>query len=310
VIGSQIYRYRKVSGLVEKQQTKWVVIGLTISLGTFLLVILVASFIYTAELPPLVNGALSIAITILFGLIPVWIGIAITRYRLWDVEVIINRALIYGPLSAILAGIFAASVVVINGLARELFGEDATTTAGVVSALVIASIFQPLRSGLEKWINVRFYPESIDLHREFVEFSPEIRSVIKLKDLLRIVAAKTAGLVNVRHAAVLLARKGGSYRRVQAHPTARGVASLKPNKKLQAELDKGRAVSKGEQQGLLVPIYLKRIRKHDVIGILDIGPRINRTGFSSDDKKALAQLGAEIGTSIYTAQLRAKDPNG
>jgi hypothetical protein len=307
ILAVQIYRYRRVSSAVEKQQTKWVVIGLTISLGGFVLSILIGEFLYGDNWPPVFDGIVSLIITFLFALIPIWIGIAIMRYRLWDVEVIINRALIYGLLSAILAGIFAASVVVINSLARELFGEEATTTAGVVSALIVASIFQPLKGGIEKWINTRLYPDNINLNKEFIEFSPEFRSSIRLKDLLRVVVQKMVGLVNAQHASIMLVDRSGSFRRTEAHPSkALATAVLKPDKALRAELQKGKVVSKGNQQGLWVPLYVRRLRAHDVIGVLDIGPRKDKSGFSSDDKRALSNLGAEIGASIYAAQLRER----
>lgn len=307
IVATQIYRYRKVSSVTEKQQTKWVVIGLTISLGGFILSILLGEFLYGDNWPPVFDGAVSIVITFLFALIPIWIGVAIMRYRLWDVEVIINRALIYGALSALLAGIFAASTVIINSVARELFSEEATTTAGVVSALVVASVFQPLRSRIEKWINTRLYPDNINLNKEFIEFTPEFRSSIHLKDLLRVVAQKTVGLVNVKQAAILLADSRGGFRRVESYPLrAQSKAALKPDKTLQAEFRKGKVVSKGNRQGLWVPLYVRRLRSHDVIGVLDIGPRRDKNGFSSDDKKALGNLGAEIGASIYAAQLREK----
>ena len=81
LLGFQIYRYRKFSGAVEKQQTKWVVIGLAISLGGFLVLVLLGGVFYNDQPPPLVDVIISIAISLLFALIPVWIGIAITRYR-------------------------------------------------------------------------------------------------------------------------------------------------------------------------------------------------------------------------------------
>lgn len=256
MLGSQIYRYRMVSGPVEKQQTKWVVIGLSISLGGFLLFILVGGFFYEDQPPPLVDGIISLAITLLFALIPVWIGIAITRYRLWDVEVIVNRALIYGPLSATLAGIFAASIALINLAAKDFFGTESTATATVVAALFVATIFTPLRTRIETWVNKRFYPDNVNLIKEFIEFSPEVRSVIGLKHLLAIVAKRTTGLVNVEHTALLLARNTG-FRRVAAYPSAAGgAASFRPNKAMQTEFQKGHAISKGDQRGLWVPIFV------------------------------------------------------
>jgi hypothetical protein len=308
IAGSQIYRYRKVSSAIEKQQTKWVVIGLAFSIGGF--TILLGGFSLYPNWEETQFGLVTIVLDLLvyffLSSVAIFIGIAILRNRLWDIEVVINRALIYGPLSAFLAGVFAASVALINQFAKESFGAEATTTAAVISALVVASVFQPLKGRIEKWINTRIYPDSINLHKEFIEFSPEVRSVIGLKDLLKVVVQKTAGLVNAQHTAILLVGRPG-FSRVAAYPSAsKGAATYKPDKSTQAELQKGRAVSKGNQQGLWVPLYLRRMRNHDVIGVLDVGQRANKTGFSSDDKKALAALGAEIGTSIYTAQLRER----
>lgn len=300
---SQMYRYRKVSSLEEKQQTKWVVIGLSVSLGGFLLSVLGIGIFYNDQPPPLVDGIVSLVTTVLFALIPIWIGIAITRYRLWDVEVVVNRALIYGPLSAILAGVFAASVALINLAARDFFGTESTATATVAAALFIATIFQPLRTRIETWVNKRFYPDNANLIKEFIEFSPEVRSVIKLKQLLEVVTRRASALLNVEHAAILLG-SNAQFRRAASYPSAgKASAVIKPDKAVRAQLQKGQTVARGKNI-LWVPLYLQRVRSHDVLGVMVLGPRKNRAGYSSDDKKALSKLGAEIGVSIYTAQLR------
>jgi K+-sensing histidine kinase KdpD len=243
---------------------------------------------------------------VLFALIPIWIGIAITRYRLWDVEVVVNRALIYGPLSAILAGVFAASIAVINLAARDFFGTESTATATVVAALFIATIFQPLRTRIETWVNKRFYPDNANLIKEFIEFSPEVRGVIKLKQLLDVVTRRATALLNVEHAAILLEHKG-EFRRAAAYPpAAKAEAVIRPDKAVRTELQKGHTVARGRTV-VWVPVYLHRVRNHDVLGVMELGPRKNKTGYSSDDKKALSKLGAEIGVSIYTAQLRESE---
>jgi hypothetical protein len=303
-MGSQIYRYLRVPNLVQREQTKWVVIGLTASL-----LISIPAGIPNRIVQPgsLLHVVFVVLNTLSFSLLAVALSIAIRRNRLWDIEVVVNRALIYGPLSAILAGIFAASVALINQFAKESLGAEATTPAAVISALIVASVFQPLRGRIERWINGRWYPETVDLRREFIEFTPEVRSVIGLKDLLSVIATKTVGLLGVQYAAILIADGEAGFRCMEAHPAGNhGIDQLKPDASLQTQLQKGHAVSKGSQQGLWVPLYLRRLRNHDVIGVLDVGPRRDGKGFSSDDKKGLSQLGAEIGTSIYTAQLREK----
>lgn len=303
LVFSQVYRYRKVSSLEQKQQTKWVIIGLSISLGGFLLLIMAGGIFYNGRPPPLVGGVISLVVTLLLALIPIWIGIAITRYRLWDVEVVVNRALIYGPLSAILAGVFAASIALINLAARDFFGTESTASATVVAALLIATIFQPLRTRIESWVNKRFYADNANLIKEFIEFSPEVRSVIYLKPLLEVVTRRAAGLLNVEYAAILLGSKG-EFRRAAAYPSAaKASAVIRPDKAARAELQKGHTVARG-RNGFWMPLYLQRVRSHDVLGVMELGLRKNKTGYSSDEKKALSKLGAEIGLSIYTAQLR------
>lgn len=303
-LGSQIFRYVRRSNLIQRQQTKWVLAGAVASL----VLSLPSGFPNRLVQPGSLVHVISVVFnTISFSVIALALSVAIQRHRLWDIEVLVNRALIYGPLSAILAGVFAASVALINQIARESLGAQATTMAALVSALIVASVFQPLRTRIERWINSRWYPDSIDLEREFIEFSPEVRSVIRLGDLLSIVAAKTVGLLGVQYAAILLADPAGDFLRVETYPVgSETIERLKPEASLLMQLQKGHAVPKGNQQGLLVPLYLRRMRSHDVVGILDVGPRRDQHGFSSDDRKALSHLGAEIGTSIYTAQLREK----
>jgi hypothetical protein len=302
-LGGQIYRYARASSVLERQQTKWVMLGIAASVllsapaGIPNRVIQPGSAIHVAAVAANVASFSAVAIAV---------GIAIRRHQLWDIEVVVNRALIYGPLSAILAGIFAASVVIINAVARELLGEEATTAAGVASAVLVASVFQPLRTRVERWINTRLYPDSINLNREFVEFLPEVRNAIGLRDLLPILTAKVANLLGVTHTAILLVDQQGNFRKAQAYPNGGRPFRFKPDPNVRAELQQGRVVSKGNQRGLWAPVYLRRMRGCEVIGVLDIGPRRDQTGFSGDDKRALSQLGSEIGISVYTAQLRAR----
>jgi hypothetical protein len=302
-LGAQVHRYARVSSVLERQQTKWVVLGLAASI----LLSIPAGIPNRVIQPGTAVHVVSVVLNVVsFSALAIAVGIAIRRHRLWDIEVIVNRALIYGALSAVLAGIFAASVVLINAVVRDFSGEEATTTAGVVSAILVASVFQPLRTWVEKWINAHLYPDSINLKREFVEFLPEVRNVIRLRELLLILTAKLAGLLGVTHTAIFLANRKGAFRRAQAYPAGTELGDFNPDPRLRTELLRGRVVSKGDQQGLWAPLYLPRARDREVIGVLDIGPRKNRTGFSGDEIRALSQLGAEIGISVYTAQLRAR----
>jgi hypothetical protein len=152
LVVAQIYRYRRVSEQIARQQTKWVVFGFTVAIVAFVGVVLIG-WIYEATQsgsPELLYesvGALAIALSAL--LIPLSIGIAILHYRLWDIDLVINRALVYGPLSAVLTGVFASTDLLLHKLFFHFSGVEETPLTYVGAVLVIAVAFQPLRKRIE-----------------------------------------------------------------------------------------------------------------------------------------------------------------
>jgi len=108
LVGLQIYRYRRVSTFWERQQTKWVVFGLALALGGFALFLIIANLFHPFESPNLSEAGVLLPTTVSYGLllfIPVSIAIAILRSQLYDIDTIINKALVYGLLTALLAGV-------------------------------------------------------------------------------------------------------------------------------------------------------------------------------------------------------------
>jgi len=303
------FNHRKVSTPAQREQTKWLIVALALNV---LLVIGTSIAQYAAsESSAGDNVAFYLLIANAFEflgnlLLVLSVGIAILRYRLWDIDVVVNRTLIYGPLSLILAAIFAVSVALINQSTRQLFGTEATTTAAVVSAVIVALFFQPVRARIEKWINKRVYPEN-NLARELVELSPDIRNLLSLQEIARIVAQRVTRVLNSREGAVYLATGGNSYTLAAASQARPSSASrLKPTAKMQADLSAGRVVS-SDKIHLLVPLYVPRLRSKELVGLLTISERKDGRGYSSDDRRALVDLGGEVGTAIYAGQLRMKN---
>jgi hypothetical protein len=150
LIFAQVYRYLQVSGPVERQQTKWVVFGLAIALAGSVLVVL-PTLLYPTLLRPGVPRMLYMLIevpvtNVLLLLIPLSIGVAILRYHLWDIDMIINRTLVYGTLSAVLAAIFALTeALVIPFVVKHVLGKSNDSLNVGVSAVIIAVLFEPLR---------------------------------------------------------------------------------------------------------------------------------------------------------------------
>lgn len=164
-VAAQVHRYRKVSTPLERQQTKWVVIAIAIQVLAF--GIILAPIPQTAShLIRTVQGVVTYHLYVItFLLIPVALFIAIRRYRLWDIDFLINRSLIYGALTAALLAAFAASVFVLRIIFGWLTGGVQSPLALGLSMLVVGLAFQPTRQWLKHFVDRRFYGIEIDYER-------------------------------------------------------------------------------------------------------------------------------------------------
>ncbi len=182
---AQIYRYVRVSGLAQRQQTKWVVFGLAAT----------SVVILGREVPLLIFPSLSTSSSPYFlistyvypfglMLIPLTLGIAIRRYRLWDIDILINRTLVYGALTAFLALVYFGLVVALQALFKAITGQvGASPLVIVISTLAIAALFQPLRRRIQKIIDRRFYRRKYDAARTLAAFNATLRNEVDLSQL-------------------------------------------------------------------------------------------------------------------------------
>jgi MFS family permease len=175
---AQMYRYRYVSTLVQRQQTKWVVYGFTANMvvvvGAFL-----PALIFPRSLYPLVFLLVFNCTMLLY---PFTMGIAILRYRLWDIDVLINRTLVYGSLTVILTGVYVGLVIGLQALLRGIISQD-SGVAIVLSTLAIYFLFQPLRHRLQQLIDRRFYRRKYDAAKVVAAFSDTLRHEVDLDTL-------------------------------------------------------------------------------------------------------------------------------
>ena len=183
-----LYRYRRVSTPLQRQQIKWVVFASSIVLleasVANLVLSVVPSYFPALVLSPQLNQLVLLLTYSLPVLIPLSIGIALLRYRLWDIDRVINRTLAYGTLSATLALIYVGSILLLQFLLRELTGQFAQNQIAIVgSTLVIAALFQPLRRGIQSRIDRRFYRRKYDAVRTIAAFSATLRGEIDLHTL-------------------------------------------------------------------------------------------------------------------------------
>jgi hypothetical protein len=115
-------------------------------------------------------------------LIPISFGVAILRSRLFDIDILINRTLVYLTLTAILAGIYAGLIIALQSLLRSILNQN-NAVAIVVSTLVIAALFQPLRRRIQAIIDRRFFRRKYDAARTLAAFSATLRNEVDLDQL-------------------------------------------------------------------------------------------------------------------------------
>ncbi len=183
-VGAQVYRYRRMSDPVQRQQTKWVVLGMA---GT-VLAMLAYFFLFEPIGLALQPGWLKfriVATAIMLAmilLVPLTLAFAILRYRLWDIDVIVRRTLVYAVLTATLALVYFGSVTLLTGLFSSITGQQ-SALAIVVSTLLIAALFSPLRRQVQNWIDRRFFRKKYDAQQVLARFAVTARDETDLDAL-------------------------------------------------------------------------------------------------------------------------------
>ena len=184
-VGSQVYRYRRTSDLVRRQQTKWVVFGIVVGFGGYLALVAVQGALFgfdQAETSLLTDMFFQTMTPTLFLAIPLSIGLAVLRSGLWDIDVVINRTLVYGALTVSLATVYVGGVVILQYIFRALTGSE-SQLAVVASTLVIAALFTPLRRRVQAFIDRRFYRRKYDAAKTLEAFSAKLQNETDLEDL-------------------------------------------------------------------------------------------------------------------------------
>ena len=168
-LSSLLIRLRRSRG-VEREQVKWFAYALAV-LTTSAILYLVASETMDIRWLGWVGSVLVMAGTV--GL-PVAVGVAILRYQLYNIDVLINRTLVYGSLTAMLVGVYVGSIVVLEGLLSALPGQG--SQLGIVaSTLTVAALFNPLRRRTQGFIDRRFYRRKYDARKTLESFSARLR---------------------------------------------------------------------------------------------------------------------------------------
>jgi hypothetical protein len=178
---AQVYRYRWVSGPSQRQQTKWVVFGVVAALGGSCMLLLLSHIVQGGLLSSMVGNT---AYYLLMLLIPLSIAVAILRYHLYNIDLLINRTLVYGSLTALLAAVYFGGVAATQAIFRAITDqEQQPQLAIVVSTLVIAALLMPLRRRIQSFIDRRFYRSKYDARKTLEAFSAQLRDETNLDTL-------------------------------------------------------------------------------------------------------------------------------
>ena len=180
VISSVFVRLRRAGG-VEHQQIKWFAYAVAANAIAVILAYVIPGLIQTPLWFERVGFALN---NIVIPAIPIAIGIAILRYRLYEIDLLINRTLVYGSLTVMLALVYSGGVATTQAVFRTLTGqEQQPQLAVVVSTLAIAALFSPLRRGIQTFIDRRFYRRKYDTRKTLEAFSVKLRDETDLNAL-------------------------------------------------------------------------------------------------------------------------------
>jgi len=182
---SLFVRLRRAIG-IERQQLKWFVYAAAANVSGTTLAYIIPGVIDTPRWFEWAGFAVNI---VFIPAVPIAIGIAILRYRLYDIDLIINRTLVYGSLTATLALLYVGGVLALQGAFRTLTGQE-SQLAVVASTLTIAALFNPLRRRIQSFIDRRFYRRKYDARKTLEAFNTRLRDEVDLDSL-------TASLVTV-----------------------------------------------------------------------------------------------------------------
>jgi hypothetical protein len=204
---AQVYRYRTASSPLQRQQTKWFLFGASVAViiivGLTVLPFLFPSLGQAGSFYQFVTIPAYIVITLIF---PLCLGLAILRYRLWDIDIIIHRTLVYSTLTVVLAVIYEVSVITLQSLTSGLTFIRGNQLAIVASTFLIGGLFKPVHDRTRALIDRRFYRRKYDAAKTLAAFNATIRDEVDLNQLCAKLTAVVDETMQPAHVSLWLCR--------------------------------------------------------------------------------------------------------
>lgn len=172
-----VARYR-AGGPVERVQLRWLLFAGAAFVFVYVTLLVVQMVDVRGADAPL-SLAQAIALPVAVALVPLAIGAAVLRYRLWDIDIVIRRTLVYAPLTAIMAGVFSASM----GLTQRLFGSltGGSETTSVLTTVIVVAAFDPIKRSLTRFVDARF-KEAPDAMKRWHDYGASLQAFLDLRD--------------------------------------------------------------------------------------------------------------------------------
>ena len=273
----QIYRYRRVSSPLERQQTKWVVFGLA---GPTLVNVLVSALALLApeavEHQALVLLAYNEASFLLVLAFPLAFGVAILRYRLWEIDLLINRTLVYGTLTLSVIGLYVLFVVGLGSLVQT----QGNLLPSLLATGVIAVLFQPLRARLQQGVNHVLYGERDEPARVLTRLGHRLEATLTPEAVLPAIVETVAQALKLPAAAITWTTAEGD-----AEPHTGAIYG-----ELHAQTDQ-----------TAVPLVYQQER----VGDLVLALRTPGEDLTPADHRFLRHLAPQIGVAVHAVRLTA-----
>ena len=269
--GSQLYRYLRVSDPVQRQQTKWVVFGMTLAvLGVVGFTLPLYVYPSLAQFGSPYAFVMEAGVSASMLMIPLSISVAILRYRLFDIDVLINRALVYGALSASIVTIYALVV----GACGLLFQRQDSVPVAVLATSVAAVLFAPLRGRLQRAANRLMYGERDDPYGVLSRLGRRLGAAIEPGTVLPTIVETVAGALKLPYAAISIRRGEGDFEVAAAHGTPTGDETVVP-------------LTYGDE----------------TVGRLLLAPRTPGEQFSPADRRLVEDLARNAEVAVYAVRL-------
>ena len=285
-IGVQVYRYRRVSTLAQRQQTKWVIFGLGSTAGGYILWTGLSVLLYFQGMfaDVLVRSLFNVSQLFLLFLIPLSLALAILRYRLWDIDIIINRTLVYSVLTICITGLYVLVVVSLGTLLRV----QGNLLLPLLATGLIAVLFQPLRERLQRVINHLMYGERDSPYMVISRLGQRLEATLAPEAILATIVETVAQALKLPYAAIAL-KQDEELTIAASYVSQKRGASL------------GETVLHSQDALLHLPL----LYQSEPIGELVLAPRARGELLTPADHRLLADLARQVGVTAHAVQLTA-----